>query len=160
MALRMVTEADETEPEWLREASDVLSASPSASAPASVRAATPADDIALAQQVADALAVQGGPRSLWRPVPRAPAASQAAASQAAATASKTAQAVRQLARVCSQLESLHAHSELSTRFHSWHSAARVSAGAELAATTGTGRRSWIRPGRGPGKITRPRERMR
>ena len=125
MALRMVTEADETEPEWLREASDVLSASPSASAPASVRAATPADDMALAQQVADALAVQGGPRSLWRPVPRAPAASQAAASQAAATASKTAQAVRQLARVCSQLESLHAHSELSTRFHSWHSAARA-----------------------------------
>ena len=125
MALRMVTEADETEPEWLREASDVLSASPSASAPASVRAATPADDIALAQQVADALAAHGGPRSFWRPVPRAPAASQAAASQAAATASKTAQAVRQLARVCSQLESLHAHSELSTRFHSWHSAARA-----------------------------------
>ena len=137
---KMATEADETEPEWLREASDVLSASPSVSASASVRAATPADDRALAQQVADALAVNGGPRSFWRPVPRAPAASQAAASQAAASqaaasasktaqaatsASKTAQAVRQLARVCSQLESHHAHSELTTRFHSWRSAARA-----------------------------------
>ena len=35
------------------------------------------------------------------------------------------------------------------------SAARVSAGAELAATTRKGRRSWTRPGTGPGKTTRP-----